>query len=163
MAMCTTGTRQTKPGIRTCWRSKASLDAAKSASACLLTRAPNQLKIVKAALASADAPDASWSEKVSFVSSKEGATYRWLAREAEHEVHALRLIVVESSALGKKKENTLTREREAECDRLTQAAKERVQTSFHCQADAEQAAEAFRATTLPSEWRGEPMDGTAFV
>ncbi|SDC75653.1 MULTISPECIES: hypothetical protein [unclassified Paenibacillus] len=39
--------------------SKATLDVAKSANAYLLTRAPNQLKIVKAALASADAPDAS--------------------------------------------------------------------------------------------------------
>jgi hypothetical protein len=93
--------------------SKATLDAAQSANAYLLTRAPSPLKIVKAALASADAPDASWSEKVSFVSSKDGATYRWLAAEAKHEGHELRLIVVESSALDKKKENTLTREREA--------------------------------------------------
>ncbi|MEF3311881.1 IS1634 family transposase [Paenibacillus sp. GYB004] len=207
--------------------SKATLDAAKGASAYLLTRAPNQLKIVKAALASADAPDASWSEPVSFVSSKEGATYRWRAAEAEHEGHGLRLIVVESSALDKKKENTLTREREAECDRLMQAAKEAAQSPFHCRADAEQAAEAFRegqssrfhqvdvtvrpqeivrkkrgrpklgevpqvetvyvvqaaitpdearfqearrrasrfvlATTLPSEWRGETMDGTTLL
>ncbi|OMF24601.1 hypothetical protein BK132_23375 [Paenibacillus sp. FSL H8-0259] len=95
---------------------KATLDAAKAAGTYLLTRAPNQLKIVKAALASADAPDAPWSEKVSFVSSKKGATYRWLATESEHEGHSLRLIVVESIALDKKKENTLTREREDEFD-----------------------------------------------
>jgi transposase len=207
--------------------SKATLDAAKGAGAYLLTRAPNQLKIVKAALESADAADALWTGKVTFVSSKEGATYRWLATEAEHEGHPLRLIVVESSALDKKKENTLTREREAERDRLTQAAKDGAQTPFHCLADAEQAAEAFRgghsprfhhlvvtilpqevvrkrrgrpkqgevpqldtvyvlqttitpdearfqearrrasrfvlATTLPPEWRGETMDGTAIL
>jgi transposase len=207
--------------------SKATLDAAKGAGAYLLTRAPNHLKIVKAALASADAPDAPWSEKVSFVSSKEGATYRWLATEAKYEGHSLRLIVVESSALDKKKEHTLIRERAYECERLTKAAKEATQTPFHCLADAEQAAEAFRgeslsrfhrmevtirpqeitrkkrgrpkqgevpsvdtvyvlevaitpdearfqearrrashfmlATTLPSEWRGETMDGAAVL
>lgn len=83
--------------------SKATLDAAKGAGAYLLTRAPNQLKIVKVAPTSADAPDARWSEPVSFVSSKEGATYRWLAIETEHEGHSLRLIVVESGALDKKR------------------------------------------------------------
>ncbi|WP_256257443.1 MULTISPECIES: hypothetical protein [unclassified Paenibacillus] len=86
---------------------------------------------------------------MSFVSSNEGATYRWMAAEAEHEGHTLRLIVVESSALDKKKENTLTCEREAERDRLTQAAKEAAQTPFHCRADAQQAAEAFRAGQSP--------------
>ncbi|TBL78457.1 hypothetical protein EYB31_13185 [Paenibacillus thalictri] len=91
--------------------SKATLDSAKGADTYVLTRAPNQLKIVKVAMASADAPNAPCSEMVTFVSSKEGATYRWLATEAEHEGHSLRLIVVESSALDKKKETTLTRER----------------------------------------------------
>jgi transposase len=207
--------------------SKATLDAAKAAGAYLLTRAPNQLKIVKSALEAADAPDAPWTEKVTFVSSKEGAHYRWLTSEAEHEGHRLRLIVVESSALDKKKENTLIREREAERARLEQAAKDGAQTPFHCLADAEQAAEAYRggqsprfhhlavtilpqevvrkkrgrpkqgevpqidtvyvlqititpdearfqqarrrasrfvlATTLPPEWRGDTMDGTAIL
>ncbi|GAA3402958.1 hypothetical protein ACFFNY_05545 [Paenibacillus hodogayensis] len=39
----------------------------------------------------------------------------------------------------------LTREREDEGYRLMQVAKEAAQTPFHCQADAEQAAEAFQA------------------
>jgi transposase len=207
--------------------SKATLDAAKAAGAYLLTRAPNQLRIVKAALSAADVPDAQWTEKIAFGSSQESATYRWLATEAQYEGHPLRLIVVESSALDNKKENTLAREREAERVRLTQAAKDGAQTPFHCRADAEQAAEVFRneqdaqfhhvavtilpqevirrkrgrpkqgeapqtdtvyvlqititpdearfqearrrasrfvlVTTLPPEWRGEPMDGTALL
>ncbi|WP_127588313.1 hypothetical protein [Paenibacillus koleovorans] len=52
---------------------------------------------------------------VSFVSSNNGATYRWIAVKAVHEGHALRLFVVESSVLDKKKENTLALERKAEC------------------------------------------------
>jgi transposase len=124
--------------------SKETLAAAKGASAYLLTRAPNHLKIVKAALEAADAKDAPWTEKVTFVSSKEGAPYRWLASEAKHEGHSLRLIVVESSVLDKKKDNTLKREREAESVQFTQAAKEAATVPFHCLADAEQAAEAFR-------------------
>ncbi|SCW81951.1 Transposase [Paenibacillus tianmuensis] len=154
---------------------KATLDAAKGAGAYLLTRAPNQLKIVKAALEAADAEHAPWSEKVSFVSSKEGASYRWLASEAEYEGHRLRLIVVESSALDKKKENTLNRRREDERAQLTQAVKEEAQKTFHWSlADAEQAAETlqngyspkfhqFTVKTVPQEIirkkRGRPKQG----
>ncbi|MFB6367923.1 IS1634 family transposase, partial [Paenibacillus elgii] len=153
---------------------KATLDAAKGAGAYLLTRAPNQLKIVKTALEAADAEHAPWSEKISFVSSKEGASYRWLASETEYEGHRLRLIVVESSALDKKKENTLNRQREDERAWLTQAAKEEAKKTFHCLADAEQAAEAlqdgysprfhqFTVKTVPQEIirkkRGRPKQG----
>nr|WP_251037662.1 IS1634 family transposase [Paenibacillus albidus] len=53
--------------------SKATLDAVQAAGAYLLTRALNHLKIVKAALEKADAPDAPWTEKISFVSSEEVA------------------------------------------------------------------------------------------
>ncbi|SCW75789.1 hypothetical protein SAMN04487970_104130 [Paenibacillus tianmuensis] len=123
--------------------SKATLDAAKASHCYLLTRAPKHLKIVKAALEAADAPDAPWAEKISFVSAKEGATYRWLASEAEYEGHSLRLVVVESSALDKKKEHTLNKQREAERVRLEQAAKDLACSPFHCEADAKKAAEAF--------------------
>ncbi|MBD2848683.1 IS1634 family transposase [Paenibacillus sp. IB182496] len=124
--------------------STSSLDAAKRSGAYLLTRVPNHLKIVKAALAAADAEATTWTENVRFVTSKEGATYRWFATEAEHEGHSLRLIVVESSALDKKKEKTLTRAREQEAGQLEQAAKEAAHTPWHCRADAERAAETFR-------------------
>ncbi|MFD0696257.1 hypothetical protein ACFQZT_19515 [Paenibacillus sp. GCM10027628] len=107
----------------------------------MLTPAPNHLKIVKTALEAADAPDAPWTEKVTFVSSKGGATYRWLASEAEHKGHLLRLVVVESSALDKKKEHTLNKQREAERLHLEQAAKDLARSPFHCEADAKKAAD----------------------
>ncbi|BAU27221.1 transposase [Aneurinibacillus soli] len=123
--------------------SKATLQAAKAAKAHLLTRAPAQLKIVKAALEAADTPDIPWSDHVTFASSKEGATYHWLERAAEHEGHELRLFVIESSALDKKKENTLQEQRKSERDQIKKAEKRFTKESFHCRKDAEAAWDAW--------------------
>ena len=129
--------------------SKQTLKAARAAGAHLLTRAPNHLKIVKAALEAADAPDAPWSEPIAFASGKEGAVYRWFERAAEHDGHALRLIVVESSALDKKKEKTLSRQREDEAASLADTVTRLDAHVYHCRADAQQAADVLAAKTKP--------------
>ncbi|MFX3660616.1 MAG: hypothetical protein ACE3JN_11150 [Ectobacillus sp.] len=72
------------------------LQAAKAAKAHLITRGPNQLKMVKQTLLLADEPNTLWSEPFQFATSKQGATYR----------------LFETSALDQKKEKTLEHKRE---------------------------------------------------
>ena len=74
------------------------LKQVKAANAYLLTRAPNQLKIVKEALQLAEAPETSWTEPFQSTE-KTGATYRCFETSATYYGHDVRLIVVESSAL----------------------------------------------------------------
>jgi len=120
--------------------SQDTLQAAKAAKAYLITRGPNQLRIVKQALSIADEPDTSWSQPLRFVTSKQGATYRLFETHASYYGHDVRLIVVESSALDRKKEKTLGHKREAERQTLESAQTSFGQTPFHCLEDAEQAA-----------------------
>lgn len=114
------------------------LKQVKAAKAYLLTRAPNQLKIVKEALRLAEAPETVWTEPFQSTE-KTGATYRCLETSATYYGHDVRLIVVESSALDKRKEHTFTKCVAAEAETITQAQKQFSKTSFHCEADAKQA------------------------
>ena len=114
------------------------LKQVKSAKAYLLTRAPNQLKIVKEALALAEMPETEWTEPFQSTE-KTGVTYRCFETSATYYGHDVRLIVVESSALDKRKEHTFTKRVAAEADTIAQAQKQYLKTPFHCEADAKQA------------------------
>lgn len=114
------------------------LNQVKAAKAYLLTRAPNQLKIVKEALALAEAPKTVWTEPFQSTE-KTGATYRCFETSATYYEHDVRLLVVESSALDKRKEHLFTKRVAAEFETIIQAQKQWQKTPFHCEADARQA------------------------
>lgn len=86
------------------------LDQVRQAKAYLITHGGNNLKIVKQALEQADKQEAGWSAPQAFASSNTGAQYRLQEFAADYEGHVLRLIVVESSALDKKKAHTLEKQ-----------------------------------------------------
>lgn len=114
------------------------LKQVKAAKAYLLTRAPNQLKIVKEALQLAEQPETGWTEPFQSTE-KTGATYRCFETSASYYGHDLRLLVVESSALDKRKEHTLAKRVAAEADQIVQAQKQYGKAPYHCEADAKQA------------------------
>jgi transposase len=113
------------------------LEQAEQAGAYLITRGGNNLKIVKQALAQADEQEAKWSPPQAFSSSNTSARYRLQEFAADYEGHALRLVVVESSALDKKKAHTLEKQVGQEHKRVTEAMKEQGKVVFHCEHDAE--------------------------
>ncbi|WZX99240.1 IS1634 family transposase [Bacillus sp. FSL W7-1360] len=150
------------------------LKQAKAAGAAILTRGPNHLKIVKAALEKADETDTPWSEEISFVSSKKGATYRLFECADTYEGHDVRLIVAESSALDKKKEKTLTKKREQEHAMIEKQQQSWIKSPFHCEEDAIKAFSEWekeaglcfhtvqpniRATEVTKRKRGRPKKG----
>lgn len=110
----------------------------KAANAHLLTRAPNQLKIVKDAFKQAEQPETEWTAPFQSTE-KTGATYRCFETSATYYGTAVRLIVVESSTLDKRKEHTVAKRVAAEADVIAQAQKQYGKTPFHCEADAKQA------------------------
>lgn len=118
---------------------KDTLDMASSAGAYLITRGPNHLKIIKNALKQADQTDNQWSEPFSTATSKKGAIYRVQEQSAAYQGHDLRLIVVESSMLDKKKTHTLEKKRRKEKEQLEDRKKAFERLSFHCEADAQEA------------------------
>ena len=83
------------------------LEQVKKAKAYLITRGGNNLKIVKEALEQADRQEEAWSAPQAFASAKTSAQYRLQQFHADYEGHAVRLTVVESSALDKKKAHTI--------------------------------------------------------
>jgi transposase len=93
---------------------KVTLDQARQAQAYLITRGGNNLKMVKEVLEQADRPDAQWSEPQGFAMSNTRAMYRLQEHTATYEGYSVRLIVVESSALDKKKAHTLEKQVEEE-------------------------------------------------
>lgn len=114
------------------------LKQVKAAHAYLLTRAPNQLNIVKDALKLAEQPEMEWT--ASFQSTeKTGATYRCFETSAHYYGYDVRLIVVESSALDKRKEHTLAKRVAVEAEKIVQAQKQYEKMPYHCEADAKQA------------------------
>lgn len=114
------------------------LKQVQAAKAYLLTRAPNHLKIVKEALALAEVPETEWTTPFQ-ASEKNGATYRCFETSATYYGHDVRLIIVESSALDKRKEHTLAKRVATEAETIKQAQKQLRKTPFHCEADAKQA------------------------
>ncbi len=78
-------------------------------------------------------------------------TYMWNNKEEkEKELIPIpvRLVVVQSSALRRKKQKSLERKKEAEAKRLEKKILELTKREFHCAADAEAEAETFRGRTL---------------
>lgn len=124
--------------------SKETLDRARQAEAYLITRGGQNLKIVKRALDEADQNEQGWSQPVSFATSGNRAAYRLQEFQDTYEDHAVRLIVVESSALDKKKAHSLEKLVETERARLEAAMKEATRQVFHCEADAKQAMEQWQ-------------------
>lgn len=118
---------------------KATLDQARQANAYLISRGGNNLKMVKQALEQADQLEATWTESQGFASSNNRALYRLQEHAAEFEGHAVRLIVVESSALDKKKAHTLEKQVTEECRQAEEAMKAQGKIVFHCEADAQEA------------------------
>lgn len=114
------------------------LKQVKNANAYLLTRAPNQLNIVKEALRLAEQPETNWSEPFQ-CTEKTGATYRCFETTGHYYGHDLRLLVVESSALDKRKEHTIAKRVQTEADKIAEMDKQYRKTPFHCEADAKQA------------------------
>ena len=116
------------------------LKQVQAAKAYLLTRAPNHLKVVKEALQLAEAPETVWSAPFQ-CTEKTGATYRCFETSADYYGHDIRLIIVESNALNKKKEHTVTKRVASEAEAITHVQKQWSKTVFHCEADAQQALE----------------------
>jgi transposase len=87
-------------------------------------------------LEDADRQDDQWSESFTTASTKNGATYRIQEFSSTYENIPVRLIVVESSALDKKKEKTLQKQRQEEYAFLVESQKAFEKRSFHCEADA---------------------------
>lgn len=114
------------------------LKQVQAANAYLLTRAPNQLKIVKDALNLAEQPETEWTAPFQSTG-KTGATYRCFETNATYYGYEIRLILVKSSALDKRKEHTITKRVAAEAETIAQAQKQYRKTPFHCEADAKQA------------------------
>ncbi|MEG0260931.1 MAG: IS1634 family transposase [Lysinibacillus sp.] len=106
----------------------------------LISRGGSNLKIVKEALAQADKPTTVWSEPHQYIE-KTGAVYQFFETSATYYDHDVRLIVVESSALDKKKENTLKRRCESEQLRMEEMMSDFGKQPFHCLEDAEKAAQ----------------------
>lgn len=118
---------------------KATLEQAQQANAFLISRGGNNLKMVKQALEQADQPEATWTEPQGFASSNKRAMYRLQEHAAEFEGHAVRLIVVESSALDKKKAHTLEKQVAEEGRQVEEAMNAQRKIVFHCEADAQEA------------------------
>jgi transposase len=125
--------------------SKETLDQVAQANAYLITRGGNNLKIVKQALEQADQQESAWSEPQGFAASNQRAMYRLQEHAAEYEGHAVRLIVVESSALDKKKAHTLEKRVDHEHQQLREAMEEQAKIAFHCEADAIQALKQWKS------------------
>ena len=119
--------------------SQKTLDQAKEANAYLITRGPNQLKIVKEALKYADEQPDRWTEPFQTAKQKNGAIYRVQEQSATYYGHGVRLVVVESSALHKKKQHTLENQRTKEYELIQSEKKKFEKQPFHCQQDAEKA------------------------
>ncbi|BCG61255.1 hypothetical protein PUR_46800 [Paenibacillus sp. URB8-2] len=115
------------------------LEQARQAKAYLITRGSNNLKIVKQALEQADGQEDRWSSPQAFASSSGSAQYRLQEFAANYEGHAVRLAVVESSALDKKKAHTLEKRVSQEHEQITDAMKAQGKIVFHCEHDAQAA------------------------
>jgi transposase len=121
------------------------LTQVKGAHAFLITRGGNHLKIVKRALDQADQQEANWSAPQAFSTSNKSAKYRLQEFDAIYEGHPVRLIVVESSALDKKKAKTLEKRVNEECDQTEEAVKAQGKITYHCKQDAQTALKQWMA------------------
>lgn len=115
------------------------LEQAKEAKAYLITRGGNNLKIVKEALEQADRQEEAWSAPQAFASAKTSAAYRLQQFHADYEGHSVRLTVVESSALDKKKAHTIDKRVQQEYEQATKTIEAQKKLVFHCEHDAQSA------------------------
>lgn len=111
------------------------LDQARQAKAYLITCGGN--KIVKQELAQADGQEERLSTPQAFATSNSSAQYRLQEFTADYEGHAVRLVVIESSALDKKKTHTLEKRVSQEHEQITEAMKAQGKIVFHCEYDAQ--------------------------
>ena len=135
---------------------KDTLAQTKAANAFLITRGPSSLRIVKTALAEADARDTTWSDPFS-LAEKNGATYRVWETASMYEGHPVRLVVVESSALDQRKGKTLEKERAQEAEFLHEEQARWERHPFSCREDAEQALASLKASLRPRFHRVEAV------
>ncbi|AUI36704.1 transposase [[Bacillus] caldolyticus] len=133
---------------------KETLAQTKAANAFLITRGPSSLRIVKTALAEADAEDTTWSDPFT-LAERNGATYRVWETASTYEGHPVRLIVVESSALDQRKGKTLEKERTKEAELLREEQARWERHPFSCREDAEQALASLKASLRPRFHRVE--------
>ncbi|WP_341302182.1 hypothetical protein MHB44_07325 [Lysinibacillus sp. FSL H8-0500] len=115
------------------------LNAIKRAKSHLISRGGSNLKIVKEVIGQADKATTVWSEPYQYIK-KTGAVYQFFETSATYYDHDVRLIVVELSALDKKKENTLKRRCESEQLRMEELMKDLQKQPFYCLEDAEKVA-----------------------
>lgn len=121
------------------------LSEVKRAKSHLISRGGSNLKIVKEALAQADEPTVIWSEPHQYIE-KTGAVYQFFETSSTYYGQDVRLIVVQSSALDKKKEHTLKRRCESEKLRIEEMKKDYQKQLFHCLEDAEKAADSMKSS-----------------
>nr|WP_233523092.1 hypothetical protein [Peribacillus saganii] len=101
------------------------------------------------ALSLAKAPETLWTEPFQ-TGEKTGAAYRCFEMSATYYGHDIRLIVVESSALDKRKENTFAKRVERERAAIEQEQKHFTKLPFRCEEDARQAMEAYMKALDPT-------------
>jgi transposase len=117
--------------------SQKTMDEVKKAGGFLITRGSQNLNIVKEVLALVENQEDQWSEPWSIQKTGSHSVYRVQETTSTYYDHLVRLIVVESSALGKKKRHTLEKKYEAEQKQLEKAQKVCTNLLFHCKEDAE--------------------------
>ncbi|KAF0993827.1 IS1634 family transposase [Geobacillus sp. TFV-3] len=135
---------------------KDTLAQTKAANAFLVTRGPSSLRIVKRALAEAEAANITWSDPFA-LAERNGATHRVWGTTSTYEGHPVRLIVVESSALDQRKRKTLEKERVKEAELLREEQERWERHPFSCREDAEQALTSLKASLRPRFHRVEAV------
>ncbi|TCJ83323.1 UNVERIFIED_ORG: transposase [Anoxybacillus amylolyticus] len=133
---------------------KETLAQTKAANAFLITRGPSSLRIVKRALAEADATDTTWSDPFT-LAERNGATHRVWETAGTYESHPVRLIVVESSSLDQRKGKTLEKERAKEAELLHEEQTRWERRLFSCREDAEQVLASLKTSLRPRFHRVE--------
>jgi transposase len=128
--------------------SKETLDQVKKAGGFLITRGSNNLKIVKEALDRVEQQEDQWSAPWTVQTSGKNTIYRVQELSSIYEGQDVRLIVVESSALEKKKLHTLEKQCQLENKHIQEAQAAFAKQIFHCEADAKEALIQWQKSTL---------------
>lgn len=118
---------------------QATLAEAKRAGAYLISRGPNSLKVVKNALKIAEEQPTTWSAAFTTAKAKNSSEHRVQELSATYYGHEVRLVIVESSALDKKKRHTLEKKKDQEFIQLQTHQQVLDKRVFHCEADAKEA------------------------
>lgn len=123
---------------------QATLVEAQNVGAYLISRGPNGLKVVKHALRLAEEQPDAWSPPFIIAKAKNSAEYRVQEQAATYYGHDVRLIVVESSALDKKKRHTHEKKKDLEAVQLQTNQQTFDKQVFHCEADAKEALDKWK-------------------